>query len=187
MGFVDSTQHESGLGGHGVSHSCPASLPVDHSPARSPCHPVTAEGLALGSRKSLREGSLQQAGAQRLRRHPDLPRAPPHPVYPRKARGPSQGFHSGSWGQGKAGEGPGCCHQCSNCPSPLPETSSSATSYSSEFSKRLLSTYICECGLAGQEPPAPISAASSFFGALLLLPVHSWAPLAFGIVTQPPI
>ncbi|KAB1265015.1 Exocyst complex component 7 [Camelus dromedarius] len=47
--------------------------------------------------------------------------------------------------QGEAREGL-CCHcpHRSNRTSPLTETSSSATSYSSEFSRRLLSTYICK-------------------------------------------
>ncbi|KAB1265014.1 Exocyst complex component 7 [Camelus dromedarius] len=47
--------------------------------------------------------------------------------------------------RGEAREGL-CCHcpHRSNRTSPLTETSSSATSYSSEFSRRLLSTYICK-------------------------------------------
>lgn len=67
----------------------------------------------------------------------------------------------------------------------LAETSSSATSYNSEFSKRLLSTYICECAPAGRLqpwpgpclPPSPVLCPPT---TTLVLPL---SPPTFGITT----
>lgn len=59
-----------------------------------------------------------------------------------EAQGLSQDFFLCPWGVGRPLKGLG--HATIVTAHFLSETSSSATSYSSEFSKRLLSTYICE-------------------------------------------
>lgn len=59
-----------------------------------------------------------------------------------EAQGLSQDFFLCPWGVGRPLKGLG--HATIVTAHFLSETSSSATSYSSEFSKRLLSTYICK-------------------------------------------
>lgn len=158
MGLVGTTQL--GLGEGAVpTPILPVFLPVLGGQL---INPTTQDhgGVSPDSRRVPGSAPLSGKGAPQLRTYPALPE-----------EGPSQGFPSCSPGQGEAREGLGCCHRRGNRTSPLTETSSSATSYSSEFSKRLLSTYICEWSPPASSPSArpPASSLPSLCVLLLVL------------------